>query len=199
MADAQVKLAKTVNFGRSLGNRRSNVFYQIIDTLGTGSVSRTNSGVYEVGSNTGIYGAQVSLDQAFSGSILWEVTASNGNVVFASDEVELDNKVVRHLTDGQWQIDASTKEMVFYQKDNTTEFAPQNPKTPLVRQSSINQMVLKSSSKLEQSPLLVTTCRKKLSLRNACSLPCFQTQIRILFSSISLSRPCLLPCSLVSS
>ena len=123
MADAQVKLVKTVNFGRSLGSRRSNVFYQIINTLGTGSVSRTNSGVYEMGTNTGIYGAQVSLDQSFSGSILWEVTASNGNVVFASDEVELDNKVVRHLTDGQWQIDASTKEMVFYQKDNTTEFA----------------------------------------------------------------------------
>jgi len=123
MADAQVKIVKTVNFGSALGNRRSNVYYQIFDTLGTGSVARTNTGVYEMGSSTGIYGTQVSLAQSFSGSILWEVTGSNGNVVFASDEVELDTRIVRHLTDGQWQIDSSTKEMIFYQKDNTTEFA----------------------------------------------------------------------------
>ena len=123
MADAQIKLVKTVNFGSGLGNRRSNVFYQTFDTLGTGSISRRNAGVYELGSSTGIYGTQVILSQSFSGSIIWEVTASNGNVVFASDNIDLDNRVVRHMTDGQWEIDASTKEMIFYQKDNLTEFA----------------------------------------------------------------------------
>lgn len=121
MPDAQIKLSKTVNFGKSLGDRRSHVFYQVFDTLGTGSVARTNSGVYEIGSDTGIYGAQVSLVQAFSGSILWEVTASNGNVVFASDEIELDSMVTRHFTVGQWEIDNDTKEMIFYQSDNKTE------------------------------------------------------------------------------
>lgn len=121
MPDAQIKLSKTVNFGKSLGDRRSHVFYQVFDTLGTGSIARTNSGVYEIGSDTGIYGAQVSLVQAFSGSILWEVTASNGNVVFASDEIELDSMVTRHFTVGQWEIDNDTKEMIFYQSDNKTE------------------------------------------------------------------------------
>ena len=123
MADASVKLVKTVNFGSGLGNRRDHVFYEVFNTLGTGSISRTNTGVYELGSSTGIYGTQLSLDQTFSGSIVWQVTGSNSNVVFASDEVDLDNRIVRHMTDGQWQIDASTKEMVFYQKDNVTEFA----------------------------------------------------------------------------
>ena len=123
MADAQVKLVKTVNFGSGLGSRRDHVFYKTFDTLGTGSVDRTNIGVYELGSGTGIYGAQLSLAQEFSGSIIWEVTGSNSNVVFASDEIELDIRVVRHMTDGQWEIDAATKEMIFYQKDNTTEFA----------------------------------------------------------------------------
>ena len=128
MADAQVKLVKTVNFGRSLGNRRANVFYQIFDTLGTGSVARSNSGVYEMGSNTGIYGAQVTLNQAFSGSILWEVTASNGNVVFATEEVETDQKVTRHFTVGRWMIDEDTKQMIFYQEDNNTEMGRFNLK-----------------------------------------------------------------------
>jgi hypothetical protein len=123
MADAQIKLVKTVNFGKGLGNRRSSVFYQTFDTLGTGSITRSNAGVYELGTSTGIYGTQIMLNQSFSGSIIWEVTGSSGNVVFASDEIEIDNRIVRHMTDGQWEIDASTKEMVFYQKDNLTEFA----------------------------------------------------------------------------
>ena len=123
MADASIKLVKTVNFGSGLGNRRSHVFYEVFDTLGTGSISRTNSGVYELGTSTGIYGSQLTLDQAFSGSIVWQVTGSNSTVVFASDEIELDNRIVRHMTDGQWEIDKVSKEMIFYQKDNVTEFA----------------------------------------------------------------------------
>ena len=121
MADAQIKLVKTVNFGKGLGNREGSVFYQIFDTLGTGSVSRTSAGVYELGTNTGIYGSQVTIDQSFSGSIIWEVTASNGNIVFASDEVEVDTKLTRHFTVGQWEIKKSTNEMIFYQDDNVTE------------------------------------------------------------------------------
>tara|TARA_A100001515_G_scaffold141794_1_gene139238 strand:+ start:877 stop:1311 length:435 start_codon:yes stop_codon:yes gene_type:complete len=120
MADAKIKLVKTVNFGASLAGRRDHVFYQTFDTLGTGSISRTNTGVYELGS-TGIYGAQLILSQSFSGSIVWEVTGSTSTVVFASDEVEVDTRLTRHFTVGQWEIDNDTNEMIFYQDDNITE------------------------------------------------------------------------------
>jgi hypothetical protein len=121
MADAQIKLVKTVNFGKSLSNRPSNVFYSIYDTLGSTSVYRSSGSIYQIGSGTGIYGSEISLNQSFSGSILWEITASNGNVVFASDEVEIDSRLTRHFTVGQWEIDKETFEMVFYQDDNNTE------------------------------------------------------------------------------
>lgn len=121
MADAQVKLAKTVNFGRSLANRPGYVYYSIYDTLGTVSVFRSSGSIYQVGSGTGIYGSELSISQTFSGSILWEVTASNGNVVFASEEIETDQKITRHFTVGRWIIDENTNQMIFYQEDNSTE------------------------------------------------------------------------------
>lgn len=121
MADAQVKLVKTVNFGRGLSNRPASVFYSLYNTVGTATVYRSSGSIYQVGSGTGIYGSEISFSQHFSGSILWEVTASNGNVVFASDEVEIDSRLTRHFTVGQWVIDRDTAEMIFYQDDNSTE------------------------------------------------------------------------------
>ena len=121
MPDSQVKLAKTVNFGRSLSNRPGHVYYSIYDTLGNSSVFRATGSIYQVGVGTGVYGSEISFSQHFSGSILWEVTASNGNIVFASDEVEIDSRLTRHFTVGQWEIDETTKEMIFYQDDNVTE------------------------------------------------------------------------------
>jgi hypothetical protein len=121
MADAQVKLVKTVNFGKGLADLPARVHFSLYDTLGTATIFRSSGSIYQVGSGTGIYGSEVSLSQNFSGSILWEVTASNGNVVFASDEVEIDSKLTRHFTVGKWEIDKSTNEMIFYQDDNVTE------------------------------------------------------------------------------
>jgi len=123
MPDAQVKLVKTVNFGKGLSDRVGNVFYSIYDSLGSADTFRSSTGVYQLGTGTGVYGAQLTLNQAFSGSILWEVTASNGNIVFANEEVETDQKVTRHFTNGRWLIDENTHEMIFYQEDNTTEMA----------------------------------------------------------------------------
>tara|TARA_A100001011_G_scaffold302454_1_gene316158 strand:- start:2707 stop:3141 length:435 start_codon:yes stop_codon:yes gene_type:complete len=120
MANAKIKLVKTVNFGSALTGRRDHVFYQTFDTLGTGSVSRTNTGVYELGS-TGIYGAQLILSQSFSGSIVWEVTGSTSTVVFASDDVEVDTRLTRHFTVGQWELDSASNQLIFYQDDNVTE------------------------------------------------------------------------------
>lgn len=121
MADAQIKLVKTVNFGKGLANLPANVYYSLYNTLGTATTFRSSGSIYQVGSGTGIYGSEISFSQNFSGSILWEVTASNGNIVFASDEVEIDSRLTRHFTVGQWEIDDSTYEMIFYQDDNSTE------------------------------------------------------------------------------
>jgi hypothetical protein len=121
MADAQVKLVKTVNFGKSLSDLPANVHFSLYNTLGAATLFRSSGSIYQVGSGTGIYGSEVSLSQNFSGSILWEVTASNGNIVFASDEVEIDSRLTRHFTVGKWEIDKTNKEMIFYQDDNTTE------------------------------------------------------------------------------
>jgi len=121
MADAQIKIVKTVNFGSGLGGRRNFVYYEVFDTLGTGSVGRTNGGVYELGSSSGIYGAQLQLNQSFSGSIVWQVTGSNSNIVFASDEIEIDTRITRHFTTGMWKIDSDANQMIFYQENNATE------------------------------------------------------------------------------
>lgn len=121
MADAQVKLVKTVNFGRGLSDRPGFVYYSLYNTLGVSSTFRSTGSIYQIGSGTGIYGSEISFSQNFSGSILWEVTASNGNIVFATDEIEIDSRLTRHFTVGQWEIDKSTNEMIFYQDDNATE------------------------------------------------------------------------------
>jgi len=121
MADAQIKLVKNVNFGRGLADRPASVYYSLYDTLGSVSVFRSSGSIYQVGSGTGIYGSQLSINQSFSGSILWEVTASNGNVIFASEEIETDQKITRHFTVGRWIIDENTNQMIFYQEDNSTE------------------------------------------------------------------------------
>ena len=121
MADAQVKLVKTVNFGKGLSDRPANVYYSLYDTLGTVSIFRSTGSIYQLGSGTGIYGSEISFNQSFSGSILWEITASNGNIVFASDEVEIDSRLTRHFTVGQWEISKDDNVMIFYQDDNSTE------------------------------------------------------------------------------
>lgn len=128
MADAQVKLVRTVNFGRGLADRPGYVYYSLYNTLGNNSVFRSSGSIYQVGAGTGIYGSELSLNQSFSGSILWEVTASNGNVVFASEEIETDQKLTRHFTVGRWIIDENTNQMIFYQEDNNTEIGRFNLK-----------------------------------------------------------------------
>lgn len=121
MADAQVKLVKTVNFGKGLSNIPASVHFSLYDTLGVASVFRSSGSIYQLGNGTGIYGSEVSLSQAFSGSILWEVTGSDGSVIFASDEVEVDSRLTRHFTVGQWEINKDDNVMIFYQDDNATE------------------------------------------------------------------------------
>ena len=68
-----MKVLQTANLGRSHGGVSGSIRYQVFDTLGASVVSQTNTGVYEVGSETGIYGVELNLSTQFSGTILWSV------------------------------------------------------------------------------------------------------------------------------
>jgi len=84
-------------------------------------VSSTNTGVYELGASTGLYGVELNLSTQFSGSIVWSVTSAPS--VFATEEVKIDQKMARYIHTGRWIVDENTNEMIFYQDDNTTEIA----------------------------------------------------------------------------
>jgi hypothetical protein len=116
-----MKVLQTVNFGQSQGNNTSNIRYTLYDTVGTLALSASNSGIYQMGSNTGLYGVQLDLSTQFSGSIVWSVTDTPG--LFATEEVKIDQKMARYIHTGRWIVDENTNEMIFYQDDNTTEIA----------------------------------------------------------------------------
>ncbi len=116
-----MKVLQTANLGSSLGGISGSIRYALYDTLGTEVTSATNSGVYELGSSTGIYGVELNLSTQFSGSIMWSVTSSPS--VFATEEVKIDQKMARYIHTGRWMVDENTKEMVFFQDDNSTEIA----------------------------------------------------------------------------
>ena len=116
-----MKVLQTANLGSSLGGISGNIRYALYDTLGSEVVSSTNTGVYELGASTGLYGVELNLSTQFSGSIVWSVTSAP--TVFATEEVKIDQKMARYIHTGRWIVDENTNEMIFYQDDNTTEIA----------------------------------------------------------------------------
>lgn len=116
-----MKVLQTANLGSSLGGISGNIRYALYDTLGSEVVSSTNTGVYELGASTGLYGVELNLSTQFSGSIVWSVTSAPS--VFATEEVKIDQKMARYIHTGRWIVDENTNEMIFYQDDNTTEIA----------------------------------------------------------------------------
>ena len=116
-----MKVLQTANLGKSQGGISGSIRYTVYDTLGAEKIAPTNSGVYELGSVTGIYGTELNLSTQFSGSILWSV---NGNSsVYATEEIKIDQKFARYIHTGRWKIEEADKQMVFYQDDNSTEIA----------------------------------------------------------------------------
>ena len=113
-----VTLIKTANLGTGMGGRVSDIYYTIYDSAGSVSSVRTNTGVYELGSSTGIYGVSTSIANNFQGSIFWDV---NGTSVYAVEEISADSRMTRLMTSGRWQIDKTSKQMIFYEEDNATE------------------------------------------------------------------------------
>ena len=116
-----MKVLQTANLGKGYAGIASNIRYELFDTLGSSVLSVRNTGVYELGTNTGLYGVQLDLSTQFSGSIVWSV---NGNTnVYATEEVKIDQKMARYIHTGRWLVDEDTNQMIFFQDDNTTEIA----------------------------------------------------------------------------
>ncbi len=114
-----MKILQTANLGRSQGGISGSIRYALYNSLGTEVSASQNTGVYEVGSSTGVYGVELDLSVYFSGSIMWSV---NGNSnVYASEVVNVDDKLARTIQFGRWKVDDIKKEMIFYDNDNTTE------------------------------------------------------------------------------
>ena len=116
-----MKVLQTANLGRSVGGISGSIRYQLFDTLGVSVLASSNTGIYELGTNTGLYGVQLDLSTQFSGSIVWSVNGNNN--IFATEEVKIDQKMARYIHTGRWQVDEDTNQMIFYQDDNTTEIA----------------------------------------------------------------------------
>ena len=116
-----MKVLQTANLGKGLAGISGSIRYELFDTLGSVYMSARNSGIYEMGTSTGLYGVQLDLSTQFSGSIVWSV---NGNSnVYATVEVKIDQKMARYIHTGRWQVDENTNQMIFFQDDNTTEIA----------------------------------------------------------------------------
>lgn len=116
-----MKVLQTANLGKSLGGISGSIRYQLFNTLGTSVLSARNTGIYELGNNTGLYGVQLDLSTQFSGSIVWSVDGNTN--VFATEEVKIDQKMARYIHTGRWLVDEDTNQMTFFQDDNETEIA----------------------------------------------------------------------------
>tara|TARA_B100001093_G_scaffold519938_1_gene611561 strand:+ start:822 stop:1241 length:420 start_codon:yes stop_codon:yes gene_type:complete len=116
-----LKVLQTANLGKGYSGISGSIRYEIYDTLGSEITSATNTGIYELGSSTGLYGVELNLNNRFSGSIVWSV---NGNTrVYATEEIKMDQKMARFIHTGRWQIDENNNQMIFYEDDNVTEIA----------------------------------------------------------------------------
>lgn len=118
-----IKLVKSVNFGKSQGGLGT-VGFTLIDGDGIVSTLRSTAGVNEVGTNTGIYAAQIDFTTEFSGSILWDT----GAVVpkYAAEEYNPTDERLKFNFDiagGRWVLDSVLNQMIFYTDNNATEIA----------------------------------------------------------------------------
>lgn len=116
-----MKVLQTANLGRSQGGISGSIRYELYDTLGVQITAATNTGIYELGSSTGLYGVQLDLSTQFSGSIVWSVDGNSN--IFATEEVKIDQKMARYIHTGRWLVDETDNTMTFYQDDNVTEIA----------------------------------------------------------------------------
>lgn len=129
---ADIKITQTSNFGKSLGDKLSDVSFDLYDTQGVlyNPSLYSHSNVYEMPPTSGIYGSELTISTLFSGSIVWKVekVPGSGDYVYATEEVKVDQKMARLIHTGDWVIDENAKQMIFYADDGTTEIARYNLK-----------------------------------------------------------------------
>ena len=116
-----MKILQTANLGRALGGVSGSIRYTLYNTLGTEVSSSQNTGIYELGTSTGLYGVELDLVPEFSGSIVWSSTSNSS--IFATEEIKSDQKMARLIHTGRWKIDTDTKKMTFFAEDNNTVLA----------------------------------------------------------------------------
>ena len=121
-----MKVLQTVNLGKSQADKTSDIRYEVFNTLGTSQGAAANTGVYQMGSATGIYGVELNLSTQFSGSILWSVDGNSS--VYATEEIKIDQKMARYIHTGRWIVDETNAQMIFFEDDNVTEIARYNLK-----------------------------------------------------------------------
>ena len=119
-----MKILQTANLGKSLGGISGSIRYTLYNTTGTEVSASSNSGIYELGNSTGIYGVELNVATNFTGSIVWSSTLHS--TVFAVEPLKTDQKMARIIHTGRWKIDKTTKQMIFYQEDNSTVIARYN-------------------------------------------------------------------------
>lgn len=123
-----ITLLKSVNFGKGKGGLDT-VGFTLINASGNVSVARATVGVHEVGTDTGIYAAPMTLATGFAGSILWDT--GDASVAYATEEYNGTEESVEFIKDiegGRWKIDEDANQMIFYKADNVTEVARFNLK-----------------------------------------------------------------------
>ena len=117
-----IKLLKNVNFGSSKGGLGT-VGFTLVGYGGETVTGRSTTGVHEVGTSTGIYAAPITFSSLFSGSILWDTGEAALLAVYATEEYnQTEDKLnfIKGISGGRWKLDQTTKQMVFYDDDNTT-------------------------------------------------------------------------------
>lgn len=79
---------EVANLGKSKTGLSGSVGYTVLKVDGTVQTPRTNAGVYETVTGSGIYAAYVSYPNDFNGSIVWDTGETPAfNLAFAGDEV----------------------------------------------------------------------------------------------------------------
>ena len=136
-------LLQNANLGPSRANLTGSlgVGYTVLDEMGAVITTRTTTGVYQLASGSGIYGALVTYPDNFKGQILWDApnTGSLNQVFAAEDQNYLNNNpkvdeiytqlilvsgsvdFIRHIEGGRWKITGN--QMIFYKSDNSTVVA----------------------------------------------------------------------------
>ncbi len=137
-----IALLKTVNFGASKSGLAA-VGYTLLNTDESEKQARTTTGVYELGTNTGLYACDITFDDDWNGSILWD--SGEGSPVYAAEEyndedevkaiktktdnlpadtdgtlttLQADVTIIKKIETGRWKI--VNNQMIFYDDDGTT-------------------------------------------------------------------------------